>query len=57
MCPAEAARLRRARAAVAERLGPDRVTALRQRGELLGQARVTEEAARAIDVVLARGCG
>jgi predicted ATPase/DNA-binding SARP family transcriptional activator len=55
--PAEAARLRRARAAAAERLGPDRVAALRRSGELLGPSRVTEEAARAIDAALARGCG
>ncbi|MEU4157421.1 BTAD domain-containing putative transcriptional regulator [Actinoplanes sp. NPDC026670] len=57
MYPAEAARLRRAREAVAERLGPERVAALRRHGELLGPARATEAAARAIDVALAQGCG
>jgi predicted ATPase/DNA-binding SARP family transcriptional activator len=55
--PAEAVRLQRAREAVAQRLGPERVAALRRRGELLGPARVAAEAARAIDAVLARGCG
>ncbi|MEU4625512.1 winged helix-turn-helix domain-containing protein [Actinoplanes sp. NPDC023801] len=55
--PAEAARLRRARAAAAERLGPDRVAALRRRGELLGPSGVTAEVARAIDAALARGSG
>jgi predicted ATPase/DNA-binding SARP family transcriptional activator len=55
--PAEAVRLRRARAAAAERLGPDRAAALRRSGELLGPSRVTDEAARAIDAALARGCG
>ncbi|BEL12234.1 BTAD domain-containing putative transcriptional regulator [Actinoplanes sichuanensis] len=55
--PAEAARLRRAREAVAERLGSERVAVLRRHGELLGPARATEAAARAIDVTLAQGCG
>ncbi|MEU8240478.1 winged helix-turn-helix domain-containing protein [Actinoplanes missouriensis] len=52
--PAEAARLDRARAAAAERLGAGRVAEVARRGALLGAARVTEEAARAIDAALAR---
>jgi predicted ATPase/DNA-binding SARP family transcriptional activator len=55
--PAEAARLRRARAAAEERLGPDRVADLRRRGDLLGPSGATAEAARAIEAALARGCG
>ncbi|BAL91789.1 putative AfsR-family transcriptional regulator [Actinoplanes missouriensis 431] len=52
--PAEAARLDRARAAAAERLGAGRVAEVARRGAMLGAARVTEEAARAIDAALAR---
>ncbi|MEU4427353.1 hypothetical protein AB0F81_42580 [Actinoplanes sp. NPDC024001] len=52
--PAEAARLDRARAAAAERLGPQRVAALRRRGALLAAAQVTDEAVHAIDAAQAR---
>ncbi|GIE93090.1 SARP family transcriptional regulator [Paractinoplanes rishiriensis] len=55
--PAEAARLDRARQAAAERLGPDRVAALREAGAALSPARVTDEASRAIDAALARLSG
>ncbi|MEV6303987.1 BTAD domain-containing putative transcriptional regulator [Actinoplanes sp. NPDC051861] len=55
--PAEAARLDRARAAAAERLGAERVTAARRRGALLGPAQIAEEAAVAIEALLARGRG
>ena len=55
--PAEAARLDRARAAVAERLGPDRLTALRRRGARLTAAQVVDEAVNAIDATLERLAG
>jgi predicted ATPase/DNA-binding SARP family transcriptional activator len=47
--PAEAARLDRARAAVAERLGPARLASIRRRGARLTPAQVVDEAMRAID--------
>ncbi|MFC7527481.1 BTAD domain-containing putative transcriptional regulator [Actinoplanes sp. GCM10030250] len=53
--PAEAARLDRARAAAEERLGAERVAALRRRGALLGPAQIAGGAARTIDAALARG--
>jgi hypothetical protein len=46
--PAEAARLDRARAAVAERLGATRLDAIRRRGAGLTPAQVVDEAMRAI---------
>ncbi|MBB2942642.1 putative ATPase/DNA-binding SARP family transcriptional activator [Actinoplanes lutulentus] len=55
--PAEAARLERARGAARERLGEARVAELTRRGEVLGAARVTEEAARSIEAALTRGRG
>jgi hypothetical protein len=55
--PAEAARLDRARAAAAERLGADRVAALRRRGALLSPVQVTDEASRSIDTALSRMAG
>jgi predicted ATPase/DNA-binding SARP family transcriptional activator len=55
--PAEQARLDRARAAAAERLGSSRVAALRRRGALLTPAMVHDEASRAIDAVLSRMAG
>ena len=55
--PAEAARLERARAAAAERLGPSRADALRRRGALLTAAGVHDEASRAIDAALSRMAG
>jgi hypothetical protein len=54
---AEAARLDRARTAVAERLGPGRLAELRRRGERLGPAGVTDEALAAIDSALKRLAG
>jgi hypothetical protein len=54
---AEAARLDRARTAVAERLGPGRPAELRRRGERLGPASVTDEALAAIDSALKRLAG
>jgi predicted ATPase/DNA-binding SARP family transcriptional activator len=55
--PAEAARLDRARTAVAERLGPDRLAALRRRGTRLSPARVVDDALTAIDAALERLTG
>lgn len=55
--PAEAARLDRARAAAAERLGETRVVVLQRRGALLDAAQVADEAVRAIDAALDRGRG
>ncbi|MBM2622140.1 winged helix-turn-helix domain-containing protein [Actinoplanes sp. LDG1-06] len=55
--PAEQARIDRARAAVAERLGAGRVAALRRRGALLSPAAVHDEASRAIDAALSRMAG
>lgn len=55
--PAEQARLDRARSAAAERLGDERVAALRRRGALLTPAMVHDEASRAIDAVLSRMAG
>lgn len=55
--PAEQAGLDRARAAAGERLGADRVAALRRRGALLPAARVHDEASRAIDAALSRMAG
>jgi hypothetical protein len=52
--PAEADRLDRARAAVAERLGPDRLAALRRRGAHLTPAQVVDAALEAIDAALRR---
>jgi tetratricopeptide (TPR) repeat protein len=54
---AEAARLDRARTAVAERLGDARLAELRRRGERLGPAGVTDEALAAIDSALKRLAG
>jgi predicted ATPase/DNA-binding SARP family transcriptional activator len=54
---AEAARLDRARTAVAERLGAGRLAELRRRGERLGPAGVTDEALAAIDSALKRLAG
>jgi hypothetical protein len=54
---AEAARLDRARPAVAERLGPRRLAEIRRRGERLGSAGVTDEALAAIDSELKRLAG
>jgi hypothetical protein len=50
--PAEAARLDRARAAVAQRLGGDRLAALHRRGARLTPPEVVDEALRAIDAAL-----
>lgn len=55
--PAEAARLDRARAAIAGRLGPDRLAALRQRGAGLSPAQVSEVALGAVDAALDRLTG
>jgi predicted ATPase/DNA-binding SARP family transcriptional activator len=55
--PAEQARLDRARAAAAERLGADREAALRRRGALLSPAQVHDEASSAIDAALSRMAG
>jgi hypothetical protein len=55
--PAEAARLDRARAAVAERLGADRLAEQHRRGALLTPAEVLDEAVNAIDVALNRLTG
>ncbi len=55
--PAEAARLDRARAAVAERLGPERLAGLRRRGTRLTPAQVVDEAVDAIDAALERLTG
>ncbi len=55
--PAERARLDRARAAAAERLGAGRVAVLRRHGSLLSPAQVHDEASRAIDTVLSRMAG
>jgi predicted ATPase/DNA-binding SARP family transcriptional activator len=57
MYAAEAARLDRARTAVAERLGPARLAELRRRGERLGPTGVTDEALAAIDSALKRLAG
>jgi predicted ATPase len=51
--PAEAARLRRARAAVAERLGPAGVAAARRRAAVLTGGQVVDAALAAIDADLA----
>ena len=55
--PAEAARLDRARSAVAERLGPGRLAALHRRGARLTPPEVVDEALRAIDAALRRPAG
>jgi hypothetical protein len=55
--PAEATRLDRARAALAERLGPERLEACRRRGARLTAAQVTAEALGAIDEALNRLTG
>ncbi len=55
--PAEAARLDRARAAVAERLGADRLAALHRRGARLTPAQVVDAALTAIDAALDRLAG
>ncbi|WP_240670131.1 ATP-binding protein [Actinoplanes solisilvae] len=55
--PAEQARLDRARAAAAERLGVARVGILKKRGAVLTPALVHDEASRAIDAVLSRMAG
>jgi hypothetical protein len=54
MYPAEAARLNRARAAVAERLGADRLAALHRRGAACTPAQLLDEAGHAIDTALIR---
>jgi predicted ATPase len=51
--PAEAGRLRRARAAVAERLGPAGIAAARRRAAVLTSGQVVEAALAAIDADLA----
>jgi hypothetical protein len=55
--PAEAARLDRARAAVAERLGADRLAALHRRGARLSPVQVVDEALNAIDAASDRLTG
>jgi hypothetical protein len=55
--PAEAARLDRARAAIAGRLGAERLAAVHRRGAGLGPAQVRGEALAAIDDVLRRLTG
>jgi predicted ATPase/DNA-binding SARP family transcriptional activator len=54
---AESARLDRARAAVAERLGPDRLAGLTRRAAHLTPAQVMDHALAAIDAALARSAG
>ncbi len=55
--PAEAARLDRARAAVAERLGAARLAGLHRRGTRLTPSQVVDEALNAIDAALNRLTG